>query len=153
MKMCVFILKSKYIARSKILPKDAKKIYSSLKKTKKTDQCRISKLKLANWINIFQNILFRNISDSVLTFYNLNLLSDALFDNLDLIKAFLNALFHSYIGIINFTLYEFDLDDSLKIKRQNITYKYSVDTIRIKEWNYCLLFKAYTGLVIIFFKK
>ena len=86
-------------------------------------------------------------------FNNLNLLSDALFDNLDLIKAFLNALFHSYIGIINFTLYEFDLDDSLKIKRQNITYKYSVDTIRIKEWNYCLLFKAYTGLVIIFFKK
>ena len=148
--MCVIILKSKYVVKLKTISKDFKR--SILNAEKIEDDASLqnfgSEINLLN--NIIQNILSRNLHDSVLTFYCINILSDCLFDNLELMKVFLYALFNSNINVINFTFYDMDLDEALKIKTQNINYRSGVSIIRIKEWNYCLLFKAFTNLVIVF---
>lgn len=147
--MCTQILKSKYLIKSKTTNKDMKRNILNVEKIEEDTSMQNFAGEVYQLNIIIQNILLRNLSDSVLTFYCVNLISECLYDNLELSKTFLHTLFNSYTGIINFTLYDFELDDALKIKTQNIKYKSGVSIVKIREWNYCLLFKAYCNLVTI----
>jgi hypothetical protein len=146
--MCTQILKSKYLLRSKVTTKDAKRNILNVEKNEEDATMQNFASEVFQLNVVIQNILLRNLSDSVLTFYCANSVSECLYDNLELSKTFIYTLFNSYSGIINFTIYDFELDEALKIKTQNIKYRSGVSIVKMKEWNYCLLFKAYTNLVI-----
>jgi len=92
---------------------------------------------------IIYNVFKKFAGDDVLTLILLSSVSEVLYDNIDLIKIFLGALFLSPVPTRNHILFGADFDEKMNnlINRSNL--KSMPDLTVFSDWNYALLFKGY----------
>ena len=133
----------------KTAPKDPKKnnATASLEKsdTDPDSQNYLNEIAFAN--KIINEIVSRYTGDHVFILLFTSAIYEYLYDNAELYKILLKALFSVNDSIHRFMFYDEDLDESMKLKYECTIFRNPVNIEKIKSWNKPMIMKAFDLLI------
>ena len=134
----------------KTAPKDNKKNTTTMTLEKSENdpdsQNYLNDLTFAN--TIINDIVSRYTGDHIFILLFTSAIYEYLYDNAELYKILLNALFSVNDSIHRFMFYDEDLDENMNLKYQCTIFRNPVNIEKIKSWNKPMLMKAFDMLIL-----